>query len=335
MNKIFISWSGNPKIAEALKRALTFAFGAMSPSIFVSSENIATGKEWFKTIKENLSDSNITIVCITKDNYEAPWLYFEAGASSFHSGTEDKPLMVVLFDVELPNGSPLKQYNHVKWERAGYAKLLADINKCLDKSTLNDTQIKAIASGNYKDVNAQINPILKEIRNRHSRKRITVFPTDKADLVTDTLYLACPMASLKEDEEYQNAQKDITRVYEAIIKFCKIPKSKIYAPAVKITQQERFDGSEKAIEDNFGIMKQAKYYVCVYNKNVVSSIIAEIGYCIALNKDIVIFLKNGVELPYLLSNSDKALNFVKIYEYDDVEDIIEIFKRNQKSALHR
>lgn len=89
MRNVFISWSGNPKIAEVLKKCLTDAFEASNLSVFVSSESIVTGEEWFSAIKRNLQDSIMTLVCITRDNINAPWLYFEAGASQFHDFSSD------------------------------------------------------------------------------------------------------------------------------------------------------------------------------------------------------------------------------------------------------
>lgn len=334
MNKIFISWSGNPKIAEVLKKSLQEAFGIENLSVFVSSENVITGEEWFAAIKNNLSESVITIVCVTKDNCFAPWLYFESGASSFHnfSGNAKHPLMVVLFDTTLPASSPLTSYNHVKWGKDGYIKLIQDIGKCLRNIKLSNTQIKSIAMGSYDGANRSISPIINEIKKRHSTNRITTYPEEIDSYDTDTLYLACPMASL-DDAQYQKMRTLITNVRDAIGTYCKIKKKKIYAPVTQIDRRERFDGSEKAIADNFEKMKRAEYYVCLYPYNVASSVTTEIGYCIALKKNTIIFLKDGISLPYILSGSDKALPFVKIYGYNTVDDIINIFKKNQKKTL--
>jgi hypothetical protein len=315
VNKIFISWSGNSAIAEAIKDTISASFRNDDLSIFVSSESISTGEQWFEAIKNNLSDSKMTIVCITKDNISSPWLYFESGASSFHNFSAKRPLMVILFDVVLPDNSPLSHYNYVKWDKNGFTKLMVDINDALPYSKLDKVQVANMAKGSFDDANRVVSPILKEIRKRHEKCRIETYPDAVDSINKNTLYLACPMASLN-DAEYAEMKSLVGSVHSAIIKHCGIREKNIYAPAVRIETKKRFDGSEKAIDDNFTKMKQVEYYVCIYSTNVASSVIAEIGYCIALKKKITIFVNKGVDLPYILSGSDKALAFVKVYESD-------------------
>lgn len=141
------------------------------------------------------------------------------------------------------------------------------------------------------------------------------------------------MASLDDEDQYQIVKGAVNKIKTALVTYCRIPSKKIYAPALLIDSSERFDGNEKAVAENFVVMKHIEYYVCLYDKEVSTSMIAEIGYCIALQKNIIIFQKEGVYLPYILQDSDKALPFVKIYHYKKIDDIMEIFKKNEKSVL--
>lgn len=341
MKKIFISWSGNSKIAEVLRKSLMDAFEPSDLSVFVSSESIITGDEWFSAIKRNLQDSIMTLVCLTKDNLSAPWLYFEAGASQFHNFSLEeqkskKLLMVILFDTELPENSPLQAYNYIKWSREGFIKLFKDINNRLNhegKSNLTSNQIERLARGSFGEINKIIKPILNDIKERHSGQRIKIYPEGQDVYIRNKIYLACPMASLSNEEQYQTVKEAVRQLRNALVSYCHIPEKKIYAPALSIASSERFDGNEKALAENFAVMKQIEYYVCLYDKNVATSMIAEIGYCIALRKNIIIFQKEGINLPYILQDSDKALPFVKIYSYKKNSDIIGILERNQKSVL--
>lgn len=344
MSKMFISWSGNPKIAEELKKSITDAFSTSNLSVFVSSENISTGEEWFAAIKRNLQDSIMTLVCVTRDNINAPWLYFEAGASQFHnySNTDKseemrkKLLMVILFDMELPEGSPLKAYNYIRWGNDGFTKLFKDINNRLiaeRESTLSGLQVVNLAKGSFVAINKTLKPILREIRERHSGQSIRIYPEGENVYEKKRLYLACPMASLDDEDQYKSIRDTVQRIKAELVANCKIPAQKIYAPALVIESQDRFDGSEKAIAENFAIMKRAEFYVCLYEKSVATSMIAEIGYCIALKKNIVIFQKAGVKLPYILQDSNNALPFVKIYKYKTADEIIDILKKNKDRVL--
>lgn len=331
-NKIFVSWSGDSRIPEALKGALAAAFGD-DFSIFVSSVSIPIGEEWFPRIRSILSESAFTIVCITKDNLFKPWLYFEAGASVFHNACEDKPLMVILFDVELPEKSPLQHYNNVKWSKSGYKKLLNDINSIRDKDKqLTTRQVNAIAEGSYQQTNRKIDSVIREIRSRHSSNIIKTYPPEITAFETDYVYLACPMASL-DDHEYEEVQRMTAQVQMAISANCRIPKKKIYAPAVGIPEKTEFDGEVKALGENIKNLKKAEYYVCLYTDNVPSSVIAEIGYCVALQKRVVLFVKEDIELPYMLHAFEISLPFVTVHKYKNTNEIIKMIEKNQKNLL--
>jgi TIR domain len=80
--KIFISWSGphSLAVATALKEWLPFIFTDIQT--FVSSDDVRKGKRWLVEIARELSTCNFGIVCLTPDNLESPWLFFEAGALS-------------------------------------------------------------------------------------------------------------------------------------------------------------------------------------------------------------------------------------------------------------
>lgn len=78
--KIFISWSGarSRAVALALKDWIPCVLHAAEP--FMSEKDIAPGSGWLKEISENLSESELGIVCVTPESIDKPWLNFEAGA---------------------------------------------------------------------------------------------------------------------------------------------------------------------------------------------------------------------------------------------------------------
>ena len=90
--RVFISWSGNKshKVALVFRDWLPSVIQSIEP--YVSSEDIDKGARWSTDIAKELENSTFGILCVTKDNLEAPWLSFEAGALS---KTMDKALSLI------------------------------------------------------------------------------------------------------------------------------------------------------------------------------------------------------------------------------------------------
>jgi hypothetical protein len=80
---IFISWSGarSAHIAKALKECLSDIFPSEYLEIWLSEE-IEAGKRWSEEISKKLEEANFGILCLTLENFNQPWILFEAGAIS-------------------------------------------------------------------------------------------------------------------------------------------------------------------------------------------------------------------------------------------------------------
>lgn len=78
-NKIFISWSGknSKKIAMELKEVLEHKiFSSTDLECFVSTVDIASGDDWWNKINKELKKCKQGILCVTKENIKAPWIFF-------------------------------------------------------------------------------------------------------------------------------------------------------------------------------------------------------------------------------------------------------------------
>lgn len=78
--KVFISWSKNlsKDCAEILSDWIKCTLQASEP--WVSSKDIDKGSLWFNEINDQLKDTKVGIVCLTKENKSNPWILFESGA---------------------------------------------------------------------------------------------------------------------------------------------------------------------------------------------------------------------------------------------------------------
>lgn len=141
--KVFISWSGerSKKIAEALKQWLRYVIQSVEP--FVSSQDISKGARWSSDIAQQLQDTSFGILCVTRENYQQPWLIFEAGALS---KTIDKTFVVpLLFDLEPSDlqDSPLLQFQAASFSRDEIKKLIESLNKACATGTLSQQDLDA------------------------------------------------------------------------------------------------------------------------------------------------------------------------------------------------
>lgn len=128
--KLFISWSGDKskEVAELLHRWLRYVIQALEP--WVSTEDIETGAVWFTKICEEIKEVCNSIIVVTKENKEKPWIMFEAGALC--KGEDANRVNILLVDVE-PNEirQPLASFNMAKANKDGLRKLIHSLYKRL------------------------------------------------------------------------------------------------------------------------------------------------------------------------------------------------------------
>src|SRR5208282_4320198 len=79
--KIFIGWSGerSKQLAKILYDWLPIVLQNVEPYM---SEEMDKGTRWASGVAEELESSNFGLFCMTRENLDAPWIHFEAGALS-------------------------------------------------------------------------------------------------------------------------------------------------------------------------------------------------------------------------------------------------------------
>ena len=96
--QIFISWSGekSKSVAELYRKWLNDNFQVES---WFSCENIESGKISLIPLFKALKDATFGLFFITKDNWNAPWINFEAGAIS--KGELDNNVCIINIDIDI------------------------------------------------------------------------------------------------------------------------------------------------------------------------------------------------------------------------------------------
>ena len=126
--KVFLSWSGHKshQVALILRDWLPSVIQSIMP--YVSSEDIDKGARWSTDIAKELEDSTFGILCVTKENLDAPWLLFEAGALS--KMMDKSSVCPFIFDLKRAEvRGPILQFQSTVFEKEDVRKLLTTINK--------------------------------------------------------------------------------------------------------------------------------------------------------------------------------------------------------------
>jgi hypothetical protein len=96
--------------------------------VFIS-DHINPGENWAQRLGVELEQSQFGVLCLTQENFQAPWLLFEAGAVAKKFGfTRVVPYLID----ELPDTadrSPLAQFQRVRADYDGTYRLVQAINE--------------------------------------------------------------------------------------------------------------------------------------------------------------------------------------------------------------
>ena len=159
--KIFISWSGtiSKKLAEAIRQWIPAVIQAARP--YYSPDDISKGSRWSSEIAKELDSSKVGIICLTKDNLQAPWIMFEAGALS--KNIEIAKVCPILFGVEPTDiQGPLIQFQAAKFSKEELKKVIRMINSELGETALAPDVLESVFEMWWPKLKENVEAILKE-----------------------------------------------------------------------------------------------------------------------------------------------------------------------------
>lgn len=155
--KVFISWSGerSQALAVALRDWLPLVLHYAEP--WLSTSDIKSGDRWGNEIAKGLQESNFGIICVTKDNLDAPWLLFEAGALA--KSMEDGRVIPLRLDLEVSEISgPLTQFQSEKADEDGIRRLVSSLNKAA-ASPISDERLNLLFEPMWQQIGTKISAV--------------------------------------------------------------------------------------------------------------------------------------------------------------------------------
>jgi len=133
--RIFVSWSGerSKTAALGLKTLLDDIFRD-DVEVFIS-DYIEPGEIWARRLETELEESKFGILCLTQDNFQSPWLLFEAGAIAKKFGADRVRVVPYMIDPlpSVADRSPLTQFQRVRADAEGTFHLVKSINAVCTK----------------------------------------------------------------------------------------------------------------------------------------------------------------------------------------------------------
>lgn len=179
---VFISWSGerSKRVGNLLKSWLPTVLQRCTPWISTDADR---GAIWFSEISGQLSDTNVGIICLTKENMNAPWILFEAGALA--KGLSQSRVCPLLIDLESRNiSAPLSQFNCAKVTKSSILALLETLNRTLPGPPLQEDTLHRVFDRMWPDFDAAFNEIINDTTSVSSSKRS---PTSMIPDIYDTV----------------------------------------------------------------------------------------------------------------------------------------------------
>ena len=159
--KVFISWSGqhSKKLGEALRDWIPGVLQLVKP--YFTPSDIEKGTRWLTDISTELSESQIGILCVTRDNIHSDWILFEAGALS--KSLDKSHVCPVLFGINNTDlAGPLKQFQTTEFEKSDIHRLLSVINNGIGEQKLPSKTFDTVFEKWWPDLETKIDQILGE-----------------------------------------------------------------------------------------------------------------------------------------------------------------------------
>ena len=160
--KVFISWSGKTsgELAKILRDWLPSVIQAVKP--YYSPDDITKGTRGNSINAKELEEAGVGLLCLTRENLEAPWIMFEAGALS--KKLEKSRVCPILFGgLETTDlKGPLVQFQAAKFNKEEIRKMLTMANKELGDDALESKVLGSVFEKWWPELEQKVQALLEK-----------------------------------------------------------------------------------------------------------------------------------------------------------------------------
>lgn len=212
--KVFISWSGERSggLAKALKEWFPLVLDNLT--LWLSKADLQAGDRWSIEIAKELEASNFGLLCITRENLNAPWILFEAGALA--KSMQDGRVIPLLLDVDFKEiTGPLAQFQSKKFDSSGMKELVLSLNNVCPNSVPEHT-VERRFDALWADLEKQVANIPKAKSaspSKQSRPQGDILE----ELVAGIRHLDMRIRDLSDDDRMVRRKHRKHRIYPRIV----------------------------------------------------------------------------------------------------------------------
>ncbi len=259
--KVFISWSGeqSKKLGETLRDWLPAVIQLVTP--YFTPEDVEKGTRWQTEISKELSESQIGILCVTRQNIHSDWILFEAGALS---KTLEKPYVCpFLFGISNTDlAGPLKQFQTTEFEKTDVRRLLGVINGQIGDAKLKPKTLDTVFEKWWPELEEKISQILIEVDEPEEPIRSDRELLEEILQLNRTVFLASKRSRISPTAirdllahfiELHNSQAEQTGDYEDTLAYLE----KMSKPVAYISR--RYEGTNEELDELLRVLGELSY----------------------------------------------------------------------------
>jgi TIR domain len=156
---VFISWSGelSRQLAQAIRNWLPATLQYVKP--YFTPADIEKGAKWDVEISNELAQSPVCIIALTRESLTSQWIAFEAGAIS--RSVEKSRVCTILFDIEATDlQGPLARFQATKFSKAEILQLMNTINANAGNQALAPSVLESVFNKWWPDLESEVQRIL-------------------------------------------------------------------------------------------------------------------------------------------------------------------------------
>jgi hypothetical protein len=151
---------------------------------------------------------------------------------------------------------------------------------------------------------------------------------------TFDVFVATPMAALESEDDYQGLRSEVLKVCNAFRDYCEFT---VYCAVEQCPTMKSFQTTGVSIMKDFKNIRNSSNFVMLYPKKILSSILVEAGFALAIRKYSLYFAAKRGDLPFMLQDAQRVFSDVSLVELpcsSNYDCIVEVIRNNKRDLFY-